>query len=207
MNIIETPSAAVVLLSGGIDSLVLAERERRAGRLKGLVFIDYGHPAQVKEGWKAFNYHGTTGVPLKVIHVFGLDLGPMQIANGSCIVPSRNLILLAAASNAAASMEATGLLIGATGEDQSEYDDCKAENLQALSAAFVACGGLPIYAPFAEMSKMQIVQQAADYGFTQADAWSCYKNQDKPCGVCNSCKEAAASWARVRPREQIRWAR
>lgn len=53
-----------VLLSGGIDSLVCAELARQAGELAVCVFVDYGHPAQVAEGWRAFAYAGSRGAPI-----------------------------------------------------------------------------------------------------------------------------------------------
>ena len=56
---------SVVLLSGGIDSMVIAEREFQLGTLAGCVFVDMAHPSQVAEGWKAFSFHGRTKVPLK----------------------------------------------------------------------------------------------------------------------------------------------
>ncbi len=64
----------VVLLSGGIDSLVCAELARNREELVGCVFVDYGHPAQVQEGWKAFEYCGRRLVPLKVIGCNAADL-------------------------------------------------------------------------------------------------------------------------------------
>ena len=185
---------SVVLLSGGLDSVTLAERERRAGRLVGVVFIDYAHPAQVAEGWKAFAYHGRRRVPLKVVHVFGLDLGDMNSASGASVVPARNLVLLSTAANVAQGMGAEVLMIGATAGDASEYVDCRAASIAATSAAFVAMGSLPVEAPFSSLSKEEVAAMARSYGISQEDVWSCYRGGAPPCGTCASCVEFSTAW-------------
>jgi 7-cyano-7-deazaguanine synthase in queuosine biosynthesis len=45
--------STVVLLSGGIDSLVCAELMRQRGDLTGCVFVDYGHPCAAPRGMEA----------------------------------------------------------------------------------------------------------------------------------------------------------
>ena len=185
---------SIVLLSGGIDSLVIAEMEHTKGTLAGVVFVDMAHPAQIAEGWKAFNFHGRTKIPLKAIHVFGLDLGDMVNANGSAVVPSRNLVLLSVASNAAVQLDGTVLLIGATRTDAAAYIDCRAEALELTSNAFVSMGGLPIEAPLIDKTKREIVALAHELGLKPADAWPCYRTGPTPCGTCSSCLESEAAW-------------
>lgn len=185
---------AVVLLSGGIDSLVIAHNELRAGTLAGVVFVDMAHPSQIAEGWKAFNFHGKTKIPLKALHAFGLDLGDMTNAERAGVVPSRNLVLLSMASNAGASLGANVILIGATKTDAADYVDCRAEALEKTSAAFVAMGGLPIEAPLINKTKSQVIADARKLGLTKNDAWSCYRQGPTPCGVCASCIESDNAW-------------
>lgn len=184
---------SVVLLSGGLDSITLAERERQAGRLVGVVFVDYAHPAQVAEGWKAFSYHGKHRVPLKVVHVFGLDLGAMATANGAAVVPARNLILLSAAANAAHGMGGEVLLIGATASDAAEYADCRKESIEATSKAFAAMGAPPIEAPFVDLTKAQVFALSQSLGVSLDEVWSCYRGGLERCGACASCLELDAA--------------
>ena len=182
--------ARVVLLSGGIDSLVCAEIERREGRLAGCVFVDYAHPAQVREAWKAFSFCGQWGVPLKVVHAFGLDLGDMASEVGARVVPHRNAVLLTLAANAAASMGATGLVIGCNAADQRDYPDCRPGFLDAVEQVV----GMAIHAPLLDKTKGEVVALARAIGLSEADAWSCYLGGAKPCGKCPSCAEAATAW-------------
>lgn len=173
----------VVLLSGGLDSMVVAETARKAGSLRGCVFVDYGHPAQIPEGWKAFAYCGERGVPLKVVHVFGLSLGDMGTGDGARVVPARNAVLLAAAANTAIAMGATELAIGAIAEDQRDYADCRPEFFRAMSDAL----GIAVVAPYVGWSKRDVVTAARLLGLRSEDAWSCYGPGPEPCGICPSC--------------------
>ena len=182
----------VVLLSGGIDSLVCAEQARRDGRLAGCVFVDYGHPAQIPEGWKSFAYAGSRGVPLKVVHVFGLDLGDMATEAGARVVPSRNALLLSAAANVARGMGARGIEIGCNAADQRDYPDCRASFLVAMATAL----DISIAAPLLGMDKARIIAEARRLGLARADAWSCYTPGPTECGECPSCREAWAAWSR-----------
>lgn len=174
----------VVLLSGGLDSMVLAERARVAGTLAGCVFVDYGHPAQIPEGWKAFSYCGSKGVPLKVVHVFGLCLGDMGTEVGARVVANRNAVLLSAAANAAVSFfGASEIQIGAISDDQRDYVDCRPEFFWSMTEAL----GLSVSAPLVTLSKEDVMREAVFLGLRPADSWSCYGPGPEPCGSCPSC--------------------
>ena len=175
-------SATVVLLSGGVDSMVIAEMLRVRSKLGGCVFVDYGHPAQVPEAWKAFQYCMTHCVPLKVIHAFGLNLGEMATEQGARVVPARNAILLGLAANAAAALGASSLAIGVIGDDQTAYDDCRPSFLAAMSKAL----GMTILSPLIDAPKASVMRMAAEFGITN-ETWSCYLGGPSPCGKCPSC--------------------
>ena len=180
----------LVLLSGGIDSLVVAEHYHQLDLLAGCVFVDYGHPAQVKEGWKAFAYCGSRGVPLKAVHAFGLDLGDMASEAGARVVPHRNATLVSLAANAAASLGAEAVALGACGADQRDYPDCRRAFFDALQEAL----GIDVLTPLVGMSKPDIIAKAQAMGLTRADAWSCYLGGPTECGACPSCIEAEKAW-------------
>ena len=181
----------VVLLSGGIDSIVCAELARRGGELAGCVFVDYGHPAQQQEGWKAFAYCGARGIPLKVVHAFGIDLGDMGSALGARVVPNRNAILLALAANAARALGGDSVCIGANDADQHFYRDCRPVFFRSMSLAIA----MRIDTPLVKMSKREIIDMAREFGLTEADTWSCYGAGPKPCGACPSCLESTKAWS------------
>lgn len=191
-------SRVVVLLSGGVDSLVCAELAREAGTLAGCVFVDYGHPAQIAEGWKAFSYHGRHGVPLRVVHAFGLHLADMAGDSGSSsrVVPARNLMLIASAANHAAGMGADEVWIGATAGDDRDYPDCRASWIEAVDGVTRAACGVGVRAPLIAMVKAEVVREALRLGIHRSDSVSCYQpgSGGAACGACASCVQADAAW-------------
>ena len=169
--------------------MVVAELARERGILTGCVFVDYGHPAQQQEGWRAFAYCGERRLRLRVVHVFGLALGDMEAAVGARVVPCRNAVLLAAAANAAHAMGGIALAIGAIADDQREYADCRPEFFDAMSAAV----GLQINAPLLGLSKREVVAEARRLGLDPGASWSCYGPGPEPCGTCPSCVARSAA--------------
>tara|TARA_R110002110_G_scaffold36469_1_gene121627 strand:+ start:4059 stop:4616 length:558 start_codon:yes stop_codon:yes gene_type:complete len=160
---------------------------RQAGDLGLCVFVDYGHPAQVPEGWKAFAYCGERGVPLKVVHAFGLALGDMATEAGARVVPGRNALLLAIAANASSGGP---VVIGCNKADQDAYKDCRRTFLSTMSAAL----GVAIESPLIHKTKAEIIGMARALGLSRSDAWACYGAGPKPCGTCPSCQESARAW-------------
>lgn len=173
----------IVLMSGGLDSMVLAERARRAGVLGGCVFVDYGHPAAQQEAWHAFAWCRAHDVRLHVVHVHGLMLGDMADidAPGLRVVPNRNAVLLGIAANFAASVVGcVEVHIGAIADDAA-YPDCSAEWIERLGAAFP----MRLSAPLVQWRKAEVVQEARRLGLDSW--WSCYGPGPLPCGTCSSC--------------------
>ena len=177
----------VVLLSGGVDSLVCAELERRSGTLSHCLFVDYGHPSQAQEGWKAFAYCGAREVPLTVIQAFGMRLDDMQSQVGPRLVPARNAVLLSLAANAS---ECGAIVIGCNKADSTDYADCRPDFLSNMATGL----GVDIRAPLLTKTKPEIVAMARALGLRRSDSWSCYVGGLVECGTCPSCIEADLAW-------------
>jgi 7-cyano-7-deazaguanine synthase len=192
--------SVIVLMSGGVDSLVCAELARERGILAGLVFVDYGHPAQAAEAWRAFAYHGRSRIPLWVVHAFGLGLADMDAAaqatsDSPRVVPARNALLIAAAANRAAVVGASEVWIGAQGGDDASYPDCRAGWIDAISEAMHAACGVRVAAPLVAMSKPQVIAEARRLGIAREETWACYRpSGTDPCRACASCLAAADAW-------------
>ena len=56
-------SGIVVLLSGGLDSVVIAHKARGEGALKGCLFVNYGQPVWEMERPASRYWAGELGVP------------------------------------------------------------------------------------------------------------------------------------------------
>jgi len=106
-------------------------------------------------------------------------------------VPFRNAQLLSAAVAWAEAIGASKVFIGAVEEDSSGYPDCRETFFKAFGFA-VKEGTRPeskieIVTPVLHMKKSEIVKKGIELKVPFELTWSCYKNIDKPCGVCESC--------------------
>jgi 7-cyano-7-deazaguanine synthase len=188
----------LLLLSGGLDSVVLAETLRAQGRLRAAVHFVYPHPAQSYERRTVHRlvrrWHlAGDATPVKE---FLLNLRASELATGAGtkgprVVPARNLALLAMAANMAPGLGATRLAFGATREDLDSYADCRPgyfETLNQLLAPF----DVEVVAPFLDYGREQIAQMAAGFGLSGEDWWSCYEPVNgRACGFCDSCRQGA----------------
>ena len=106
-------------------------------------------------------------------------------------VPFRNTHLLSIAVSWAEVIGASRVFIGAVEEDSSGYPDCRKEYYRAFNK-LVEMGTKPetrieVVTPLIDMRKSEIVLRGAELGAPFHLTWSCYKNNNKACGVCDSC--------------------
>jgi 7-cyano-7-deazaguanine synthase len=119
---------------------------------------------------------------------------PQTIQEGVPItyVPFRNGIFLSIAAAIAEKEGADEIVIGAVEEDSSGYPDCREEFLRSMQEA-IDRGvkdetEIAIAAPLIHLSKGEIVREALKLDVPLNLTWSCYQNEDKACGVCESCR-------------------
>ncbi len=199
---------AIVLLSGGLDSMVCAALAREAGFEVLALTIDYGQRHRVElEAAKAIaarlaNRHVVLELDLTAFGGSALTSGvavPKDALNEGIpvtYVPARNMIFLSLAVAFAEAEGARDLFIGVNALDYSGYPDCRPEFIAAFEAmanrgtrAGVEGGGFCIHAPLMDMTKADIVREAARLGLDAALSHSCY---DPPaggghCGHCDAC--------------------
>jgi 7-cyano-7-deazaguanine synthase len=186
----------LVLFSGGVDSMVLAEMARQKGVLGGLLFIGYSQPAISEEMRAARRYAEKHGYELHIIHapVRGVHevmaIGPG--VDGLRILPGRNLVMISHALNVAKVLGCSAVWYWANAGD-SEYPDCTPDFLQAVNHVGRIDTGITVSAPLIYKSKEQIVKLGTQLGLDLSAAWSCYEptRLGDPCGECHSCKEGA----------------
>ena len=99
--------------------------------------------------------------------------------------------MLSVAVSWAEVISATAIFVGAVEEDSSGYPDCRKEFYEAFGRV-IRTGTKPsttieIVTPVIEMSKAEIVLQGTALGVPFHLTWSCYRNGDLACGVCDSC--------------------
>jgi 7-cyano-7-deazaguanine synthase len=206
---------AVVLLSGGMDSCVCAAiaRERHGAGNIALLHAGYGQRTQERER-RAFeeiaDFYGVSQrLVVRLDHfraIGGSALTDTKIAvpenelgatgpRGSAIpvtyVPFRNAHFLAVAVSWAEAIGARAVYIGAVAEDSSGYPDCRAEYYQVFQE-LVKVGTRPetqieIATPVITLKKSAIIRRGIELGAPLQLTWSCYQNEDRACGACDSC--------------------
>lgn len=203
---------AIVLISGGMDSCVTAAIASQDYEL-AFLHVSYGQKTQERE-LRSFNeiadYYGikrrlTASIEyLKKIGGSSLtddsipvakssmkDIEKQQTGIPTSYVPFRNTHLLAIAVSWAEVMKATKIFIGAVEEDSSGYPDCKKEYYRAFNK-LIEVGTKPetniqVVTPLIDMRKSEIVSKGIELRAPLHLTWSCYKNTEEACGVCDSC--------------------
>jgi len=106
-------------------------------------------------------------------------------------VPFRNAHFLAMAVSWAEVIGASKIYIGAVEEDSSGYPDCREEFYTAFQSAIdkgTKEGCIKIVTPLIHKTKAEIVKIGNHLGVPFQLTWSCYKEEDEACGVCDSCR-------------------
>jgi 7-cyano-7-deazaguanine synthase len=204
------PRAAVVLLSGGLDSMVAAGLAREAGYRLLALTINYNqrHLVELAAARKIASALGAERhvvLPLDLT-LFGgsaltADIAVPKAGVGADIpvtyVPARNTIFLSLALGWAEAMGARDIFIGVNALDYSGYPDCRPEFVEAFqkladlaTKAGVEGGRFTVHSPLLHMTKADIAAQAARLGIDAGLSWSCYDPAPGGlhCGLCDSCR-------------------
>ncbi|HEU5285402.1 MAG TPA: 7-cyano-7-deazaguanine synthase QueC [Sphingomicrobium sp.] len=200
--------SAVVLLSGGLDSMVCAALAREAGFEVLALTIDYGQRHRVElAAAKAIaarlaDRHIVLPLDLTTFGgsalTGGADVPKDSLGGGIPVtyVPARNTIFLSLALAWAEATGARDLFIGVNALDYSGYPDCRPEFVAAFEAlanratkAGVEGTGFTVHAPLLRMSKADIAREADRLGLDAALSHSCYDPapDGSHCGHCDAC--------------------
>jgi len=201
---------AVVLLSGGLDSMVCAALAREQGFRVLALTIDYNQRHRVEID-AARAIAAALGVDRHVVLPLDLrqfggsaltaDIAVPKHGVGDEIpvtyVPARNLVFLSLALAWAEAAGSSDLFIGVNALDYSGYPDCRPEFIGGFEGlARVATklgdqgGTVRVHAPLQHLKKSEIAQEAARLGLDPGVSWSCYDPlpDGRACGECDSCR-------------------
>ncbi|MEH6827164.1 7-cyano-7-deazaguanine synthase QueC [Parasphingorhabdus sp.] len=201
---------AIILLSGGLDSMVSAALAAEQGYRLIALTIDYNqrHKIELQSAQKIAAKLGVVEhitLPLDLSRFGGsaltadIDVPKTGVTDDIPVtyVPARNLIFLSLTLGLAEAREARDIFIGVNALDYSGYPDCRPEFIEGferLADLATRAGdqgsGFHIRTPLQYMTKADIAKEAIRLGLDPAWSWSCYDPtaDNLPCGLCDSCR-------------------
>jgi 7-cyano-7-deazaguanine synthase len=202
---------AVVLVSGGMDSVTLAYYLRHRGYKLHFLSVNYG-----QRHWKEIGFAGEhaakLGAPHDVVdlssithlisssvltdHSRPVPEGHYAADNmAQTVVPNRNAIMLSIAWGLAVAKNATVVGAAMHAGDHYIYPDCRPEFARVLEKAFKSGNEgfgspyLKLTTPFIGHTKANIVKAGAQLDVDYSLTWSCYVGGSRHCGACGTCVE------------------
>ena len=218
---------AVVLLSGGLDSMVVAATAREQGFSVLALTVNYGqrHSVELESARRIAAELADEHVVLDLdLRRFGgsaltADMEVPKSGVGEDIpvtyVPARNTVLLSLALAWAEAAGASDLFIGVNALDYSGYPDCRPEFIDAFETlanlatkAGVEGGRIRLHAPLQHMTKADIAREAARLGLDAGLSHSCYDPapDGAHCGLCDACRLRAKGFAEAGLPDPTRYA-
>ena len=205
----------VAIVSGGLDSTVMAYQLQDQGYDLHIVTFDYGQ-RHVKEIGFAEMMARDLGAEFHLIDVSDIKAllagsaltdDAVEVPDGPydentmsvTVVPNRNAIMLAVAYGFAASQGYEAVAIATHAGDHALYPDCRKSFMKAFRLMEAeAIGPLVLHpellTPFIDNDKAAIVKVGHELGVPFERTWSCYKGGEKHCGVCGTCQERRAAF-------------
>jgi len=203
--------SAVILLSGGLDSMVSAALAREQDYTLFALTIDYNqrHRREIEAASRISRALGVKRhvvLPLDLSRFGGsaltsnaIDVPKDGVGDGIPVtyVPARNLVFLSLTLAMAEASGARDIFIGVNALDYSGYPDCRpefiasfAETARLATKAGVEDGPFTIHAPLQFLGKAEIAREAIRLGLDPAMSWSCYDPtpSGEACGACDSCR-------------------
>lgn len=202
---------AIILLSGGLDSItVLAQATQNGYQCYALSF-DYGqkHSAELNAAKKIAQHY-------KVVEHRVINLGGLGAMGGSALtdtdisvpegqqegipvtyVPARNTVFLSFSLGWAEVLGLHDIFIGVNAVDYSGYPDCRPEFIESFqnlanlaTKAGVEGTQFSIHAPLIHLSKSEIIKLGVELGVDYQQTVSCYvaDEQGQACRVCDACR-------------------
>lgn len=120
----------------------------------------------------------------------------------STYVPFRNGLMLSVCASLAQSIfekDEVEIYLGAHGDDAAgnAYADCSEAFVSTIGKA-ISIGTyeqVNVTAPFAGLSKADVVKKGLELKAPFELTWSCYEGGEKPCGECGTCIDRARAFA------------
>ncbi|MCL4431684.1 MAG: 7-cyano-7-deazaguanine synthase QueC [Epsilonproteobacteria bacterium] len=217
---------ALCIMSGGMDSTLVAYIMHSRGYEIVALHFNYGQRTVTKEleAFRAISsdldvakkyeidldFFKTIGASALTDHSIDVPRGGIEAGVPITYVPFRNGIFLSIATAIAEKEGCEVIAIGVVEEDSSGYPDCRDAFIQSFQEAAnlgtKETTHIRIEMPLVHMQKSQIVQEAHKLNVPLELTWSCYKSEDKACGVCDSCRLRLRGFEQAGQKDPIAYA-
>jgi 7-cyano-7-deazaguanine synthase len=201
----------VLLLSGGLDSVVNLKRAVDDGRVVLAITFDYGQTAFENEKTAAASCAARYRIPHRVIdlrwyHTLAksplLGDGPIPSYEGGlpsdrdrllgeAWVPNRNAVFVAIGAAAAEAAGAGTVVIGLNREEAEVFPDNSQDFLDSVNSLLrvSTLSGVEAVSYTADLTKRDIVKMGLRIGAPLDLVYSCYGSSpdQRMCGRCQSC--------------------
>lgn len=198
---------SVILLSGGLDSLVSLGLTREKYCVELALTFDYGQKsvkAEIQSSEKICKFYNLEHKVIKldflreITHTALVSDNDVPSGDGlanaiesakNVWVPNRNGLFLNIAASFADSENYDYIIIGANKEEAQTFPDNTKEFVERINSEFeFSTRKCPkVLAPLINFNKNDIVKLAIDNSIPLELVHSCYDKGDNHCGVCESC--------------------
>ena len=198
---------SIILLSGGLDSLVSLGLKKEELNVELAITFNYGQKSVEKEIKASEKICQFYGIKHEVINLdwlkritkttlvsdqnvpTGKDLENPQNSAKSVWVPNRNGLFLNIAGSYADSFGYNYILIGANKEEAQTFPDNTQNFINSVNEEFQysTMAKPKVIAPLINYNKNDIVMLALKNNIPLELTMSCYNGGDKHCGICESC--------------------
>ncbi len=197
---------SVLLLSGGLDSLVAAYAARAEHPPALAITFDYGQRAAAPELRTALEVCADLGAQHRLIKLPWLArLAPPAVADPSSDlsaatdesvwVPARNAVFISIAASFAEALGCEAIVCGFNAEEAATFPDNSPEFVRRCDAMLeLATRNAPkVVSPTLELTKAEIVRLGGELGAPLHLVWSCYGAGPEHCWECASCRRLRAA--------------
>ncbi|MFC1887821.1 7-cyano-7-deazaguanine synthase QueC [Candidatus Cloacimonadota bacterium] len=215
----------IVLVSGGMDSLVVAAIAKQECEEIFFLHLNYGQKTEERElqSFRELEKHFQPKDSMIVDVSYLKQIGGSSLTDESMevkdfsgkegipdsYVPFRNAHLVTIATSWAEVIGADRIYVGAVEEDSSGYPDCRETFYAALEKA-IDLGTkddtkIKLITPIIHNSKPEIIKIGQELHVPFHMSWSCYKNNEVACGVCDSCVLRINSFKKAGMKDPIKY--
>jgi 7-cyano-7-deazaguanine synthase len=191
---------SVILLSGGLDSLVMLASCTKTDAMCVTFFYGQKHAKEIEHAERIADAYNRRHMIVDIVGAIpscpltGSGIIPAGVAyddpaQAATVVPNRNAVMISIAAAWASTHQDKSVLIGCHASDHAVYQDCRPNFIMDIDRAMAAGCGVKVMAPFVNKTRREVIELGRSAGVDFSLAWSCYEGGDEPCGECGACLE------------------